>query len=161
MYIFDTDSLSNIVKSRPSPLLLRRLKGLPSEFQYTTSINVAEIYYGAYRSQKKERILKTFQEKVFPNVLAIKGELSDDVQTITLFASDRPVEPNKGWLDYIGYSKGMEISQTIERLTVKPTREGAFVLTDDYNPIDFMRADEALRWRKRTAEKIIGKNAIF
>lgn len=68
MYIFDTDSLSNIVKSHPSPLLIRKLKGLPQEFQYTTSINVAEIYYGAYRSQKKERILKTFQEKVFPNV---------------------------------------------------------------------------------------------
>jgi predicted nucleic acid-binding protein len=68
MYIFDTDSLSNIVKSRPSPRLLKNLKGLPSEFQYTTSINVAEIYYGAYGSPKKEKIFRAFEEKVFPNV---------------------------------------------------------------------------------------------
>jgi len=68
MYIFDTDSLSNIVKSRPSPQLLKKLKGLPSEFQYTTSINVAEIYYGAFRSTKTEKILKVFEETVFPNV---------------------------------------------------------------------------------------------
>jgi predicted nucleic acid-binding protein len=68
MYIFDTDSLSNIVKSSPSPQLLKNLKGLSSEFQYTTSINVAEIYYGAYRSPKKEEILRAFEETVFPNV---------------------------------------------------------------------------------------------
>jgi predicted nucleic acid-binding protein len=68
MYIFDTDSLSNIVKSRPSLRLLSKLKGLPSEFQHTTSINVAEIYYGAFRSPKKEKILKAFEKTVFPNV---------------------------------------------------------------------------------------------
>jgi predicted nucleic acid-binding protein len=68
MYIFDTDSLSNIVKSRPSFHLLKKLKNLSSKFQYTTSINVAEIYYGAYRSPKKEEILSAFEETVFPNV---------------------------------------------------------------------------------------------
>ena len=68
MYIFDTDSLSNIVKKHPSPRLLKKLKGLPSEFQYTTSINVAEIYYGAHRSPKKEKILRAFKESVFPLV---------------------------------------------------------------------------------------------
>lgn len=68
MYIFDTDSLSNIVKSRPSPRLLKNLKGLPSEFQHTTSINVAEIYYGAFRSTKREKLLRAFEEKVFPNI---------------------------------------------------------------------------------------------
>ena len=71
MYIFDTDSLSNIVKSCPSPQLLKNLRGLPSEFQYTTSINVAEIYYGAYRSPKTEKILSAFEEKVFPNVTVL------------------------------------------------------------------------------------------
>lgn len=68
MYIFDTDSLSNIVKSRPSPRLLKNLKGLPAEFQHTTSINVAEIYYGAFRSTKREKLLRAFEEKVFPNI---------------------------------------------------------------------------------------------
>lgn len=65
MYIFDTDSLSNIVKKNPSPRLLEKLKEIPSEFQYTTSINVAEIFYGAERSEHKEKILKAFQDIVF------------------------------------------------------------------------------------------------
>jgi tRNA(fMet)-specific endonuclease VapC len=71
MYIFDTDSLSDIVKSRPSPRFLKNLKGLPSEFQYPTSINVAEIYYGAFRSTKTEKILRAFEEMVFPNVTVL------------------------------------------------------------------------------------------
>jgi tRNA(fMet)-specific endonuclease VapC len=71
MYIFDTDTLSNIVKSHPSPRLLKNLKGLPIEFQYTTSINVAEIYYGAFRSAKKEKILNAFEETIFPNVTVL------------------------------------------------------------------------------------------
>lgn len=71
MYIFDTDSLSNIVRSHPSARILKKLKRLPSEFQYTTSINVAEIYYGAHRSPKKEKILRAFEETVFPNVTVL------------------------------------------------------------------------------------------
>jgi predicted nucleic acid-binding protein len=68
MYIFDTDTLSNIVKSSPSPLLLRKLADLPAEFQHTTSINAAEIYYGAHRSPSKLKILKVFHDTVFPNL---------------------------------------------------------------------------------------------
>jgi len=68
MYIFDTDTLSNIVKSHPSSLLQRKLADLPPEFQHATSINAAEIYYGAYRSPSKERILKVFQDIVFSNL---------------------------------------------------------------------------------------------
>lgn len=62
-FSFDTDILSNIVKSRPSPLLLDKLSSLTSDFQYT-----AEIYYGAHRSPNREIILRAFEESVFPNV---------------------------------------------------------------------------------------------
>ncbi len=68
MYIFDTDTLSNILKSSPSPRLVKKLSSLSPEFQYTTSINSAEIYYGAHRSPSREGILRAFEESVFPNV---------------------------------------------------------------------------------------------
>ncbi|MBW2264865.1 MAG: type II toxin-antitoxin system VapC family toxin [Deltaproteobacteria bacterium] len=68
MYLFDTDCLSNIVKKHPSPLLLKKLNVLPQEFQFSTSVNVCEIYYGAYRSKNRKRILKAYEEKVFPNL---------------------------------------------------------------------------------------------
>lgn len=66
MYVFDTDVLSNVVKTSPSPLLLERLSKLPQDLQFTTAISVGEIYYGALRSAHGERILEAYQEKVFP-----------------------------------------------------------------------------------------------
>jgi len=68
MYLFDTDALSNIVRKSPSPLLIERLKKTPGEFQFTTAINVAEIYYVARRTAHSERILNVFEERVFPNI---------------------------------------------------------------------------------------------
>jgi predicted nucleic acid-binding protein len=76
MYLFDTDTLSNIVKQKPSRQLLEKLHDLPRSLQYTSAINVGEIYYGANRSPKKEKILNAFEASVFPNVniLPFDGE---------------------------------------------------------------------------------------
>jgi tRNA(fMet)-specific endonuclease VapC len=68
MYLFDTDTLSNVVKQKPSGRLLQKLEEIPIAFQYTSAINVGEIYYGANRSSKKKQILKAFEKMVFPNV---------------------------------------------------------------------------------------------
>ena len=68
MYIFDTDCLSNILKKEPSPLMLKKLSSLPKDLQFTTSINVSEIYFGAYRSKNQKIILAAYEDKVFPNV---------------------------------------------------------------------------------------------
>ena len=69
MYLFDTDTLSNIVKRMPSEKLLLRLRDLPMSLQYTTSINIGEIYYGACRTQRSDQIIiKAFEVHVFPNI---------------------------------------------------------------------------------------------
>jgi len=68
MYLFDTDCISNILKKAPSPLMLKKLETLPKDLQFTTSINVSEIYFGAYRSRNRKKILKAYEDKVFPNV---------------------------------------------------------------------------------------------
>ena len=68
MYLFDTDTLSNIVKKKPAAALLEKLKTLPKALQFTTAINLGEVYYGAHRSPRKEQILAAFERKVFPNV---------------------------------------------------------------------------------------------
>ena len=68
MYLFDTDTLSNVVKRKPSEFLKRKLREISKEFQYTSSINIGEIYYGASRSDRKDQILKAFEENVFPNI---------------------------------------------------------------------------------------------
>ncbi len=68
MFLFDTDVLSNIVKRRPSGLLMKKLARLPKQFQYTTAINIGEIYYGANRSSRMDQIIKAFEDRVFPNL---------------------------------------------------------------------------------------------
>jgi len=68
MYLFDTDTLSNVVKRKPSGRLLQKLEETPIAFQHTSAINIGEIYYGANRSSRKMQILKAFEEMVFPNV---------------------------------------------------------------------------------------------
>jgi len=68
MYLFDTDVLSNIVKRNPSQTLLQKIQKLPKELQYTGSINIGEIHYGANRSSRKEQIIEAFEERVFPSV---------------------------------------------------------------------------------------------
>jgi len=68
MYLFDTDTLSNVVKRNPSGRLLEKLEETPIAFQHTSAINVGEIYYGASRSSKKKQILHAFEKMVFPNV---------------------------------------------------------------------------------------------
>lgn len=93
----------------------------------------------------------------FAHVLALRGEDSDDVQTITLLASDRPIEFNRDWLRHLGAFRGVDpVSDAIRRLAFTPDRADALLLTDDHNPIDLLRAEEAMRWRQRTV-RLIGR----
>ena len=49
MIVFDTDVLSELMRARPSPVLLAKLEGTPVGEQATTSITLGEIAYGALR----------------------------------------------------------------------------------------------------------------
>jgi len=40
MYLLDTDILSNLVKKRPSPYLIERLRDIPQDKQYISSIPI-------------------------------------------------------------------------------------------------------------------------
>ena len=47
MFLFDTDTLSQVLKPILSPQLLSRMAELPSNQQFTTAITVGEMVYGA------------------------------------------------------------------------------------------------------------------
>ncbi len=68
MYIFDTDILSNIVKKQPSLNLLRALERVPFESQFTTTITVGEMVYGAYRSTRPSFFLEKLESVILPNL---------------------------------------------------------------------------------------------
>ena len=71
MYLFDTDILSNLVKKRPSPYLVERLRVIPQEKQYVSSITIGEIVYGAFKSDQREKHLTQLKDKLIPLVRLI------------------------------------------------------------------------------------------
>jgi tRNA(fMet)-specific endonuclease VapC len=68
MFLFDTDTLSQILKPTPSSTLLARLAIVPPEQQFTSAITVGEMVYGAHRSPSPEPLLRQLEERVWPNV---------------------------------------------------------------------------------------------
>jgi len=66
MYLFDTDVLSNIVKKSPSPFLIEKLGKTSPSMQFTSAINMGEIYYGAHKTSHGDKIIRAFEERVFP-----------------------------------------------------------------------------------------------
>ena len=68
MYLFDTDILTNIVKPKPSPQLLTRLETIPQSQQFVSTITIAEIVYGAMKSQRHDYHLKMLEDVLLPAV---------------------------------------------------------------------------------------------
>ena len=52
MYLFDTDALSQIIKKNPSLAFIRKLASIEPEQQFTTSITIGELVYGAHKSDR-------------------------------------------------------------------------------------------------------------
>jgi predicted nucleic acid-binding protein len=69
MYLFDTDILSQLAKKRRPGELMARLAQTPLASQFTSAVNVAEIYYGILRMEGREGALQSllgfFEGQVF------------------------------------------------------------------------------------------------
>ena len=68
MFLFDTDTLSQVIKRDPSSSLLVRLAAVPPGEQFTTSITVGEMVCGAERSSRREYLLRQFEDRLWPTL---------------------------------------------------------------------------------------------
>jgi predicted nucleic acid-binding protein len=68
MYLFDTDTLSNLLKKSPSQKLLMRLAEVARKDQFTTTITIGEMVYGAYKSNRPEYFIEKFDKLLLPNL---------------------------------------------------------------------------------------------
>ncbi len=71
MYLFDTDTISNLLSTRPSKKLTRRLQRVPPEHQFTSTITVAELYYGVHKSPRPQEFKRRLEREVLPRVRVI------------------------------------------------------------------------------------------
>ncbi len=68
MYLFDTDTITNIVKPQPSPTLLQRLGKTTKNQQYISTITISEIVYGAEKSNRPDFHLNNLETVLLPAV---------------------------------------------------------------------------------------------
>lgn len=69
MYLLDTDVLSNLLKRAPSTTLIAKLASVPPEQQFTSSITLGELVYGAYRLQARtDYLLEQLYKRLLPNL---------------------------------------------------------------------------------------------
>ena len=61
MYLIDTDILSNLIKRSKSAVLIAKLRQIPREQRFTSSITIGELIYGAHRPPgQTEKWLESF-----------------------------------------------------------------------------------------------------
>ncbi len=69
MYLLDTDILSNLLKRAPSTTLIAKLASVPPELQFTSSITLGELMYGAYKLRTgSELLLERLHGRLLPNL---------------------------------------------------------------------------------------------
>ena len=68
MYLFDTDTLSALTRGRYSEALSDKINSVPAERRFTSSINIAEMVYGAYRERHRTQdLLGRINRLIIPN----------------------------------------------------------------------------------------------
>ncbi|HJO83221.1 MAG: type II toxin-antitoxin system VapC family toxin [SAR202 cluster bacterium] len=75
MYMFDTDTLSQLTRLVPSSKLVAKFTDTPAEDQFTSAINVGEMIYGACRSPRRDNLLDRFETLLWSNLQILPFEV--------------------------------------------------------------------------------------
>lgn len=86
-YLLDTDVLSNLIKRAPSTGLVARLAGVAPEEQFTSSITLGELMYGAHRSSRTAALLERIEARLLPDLPI----LPFDIQAARRYGAVTPV----------------------------------------------------------------------
>jgi tRNA(fMet)-specific endonuclease VapC len=68
MFLLDTDILSNLMKRAPASALVTRLARVRPEDQFTSSVTLGELLYGAHRSSRTVALLERIEETLLPEL---------------------------------------------------------------------------------------------
>lgn len=70
-FLFDTDAISELLKSKPTADFVQWVRSVPKEDQFISAITAAELYQGAYSSTATERHLENIETRVLPAVTVL------------------------------------------------------------------------------------------
>jgi predicted nucleic acid-binding protein len=75
-YLFDTDAVSEVLRSQPNPHYVEWLRTIPRDEQFTSAVVVGELYQGAFRSMNRERHLANIEQRLLPAVTVLSYHLA-------------------------------------------------------------------------------------
>jgi tRNA(fMet)-specific endonuclease VapC len=70
-YLFDTDVLSNLLRRNPMIGLVKRLASIDPDDQFTSSVTLGELVYGAHRVPDRTELLLHRIDTVIPAEMAV------------------------------------------------------------------------------------------
>ena len=70
-YLFDTDAVSEVLRSQPNLHYVEWLRTIPRDEQFTSAVVVGELYQGAFRSMDRERHLANIEQRVLSAVTVL------------------------------------------------------------------------------------------
>ena len=107
-----------------------------------------------------DSVHRTLQE-VFPCVWGYRSGDSDNVQPLFYFASASEPEISRRWMFEVPLEEGVsELAHALQQRRLPAEPAIGIVLTDEYSPVDVVRAPEALEWRERTI-KMLGIESVI
>lgn len=80
-YLFDTDAISEVLRSKPLVAYLRWLSALPRSEQFTSSVVIGELFKGAFRSPNRDAHLFNIETRILPALTV----LSYDIETARVY----------------------------------------------------------------------------
>ena len=84
-YLFDTDAISEVLRTRPARKYVDWLRTVPRDRQFTSAVVIGELFKGAYRSHDRQRHVTAIEERVLPAVTV----LPYDVATARVYGAVR------------------------------------------------------------------------
>jgi tRNA(fMet)-specific endonuclease VapC len=75
-FLFDTDAISEVLRKRPAEIYVRWLGTVPREDQFTSAVVVAELYKGAFGSERAAVHVSNIETRVLPSLTILPFDVA-------------------------------------------------------------------------------------
>lgn len=75
-FLFDTDAISEALRKRPAEAYVRWLSTVPREDQFTSAVVVAELYKGAFASERAAVHVSNIETRVLPSLTILPFDVA-------------------------------------------------------------------------------------
>ena len=75
-FLFDTDAISEVLRKRPAEAYVRWLGTVPREDQFTSAVVVAELYKGAFGSERASVHVSNIETRALPSLTILPFDVA-------------------------------------------------------------------------------------